>query len=201
MNLNPKNGIHSSFWCARSLACSLVLALAGFLLTSTIFVDYVYCCSADCPEFEKSTSPLWSYYFNLVNPYFQHLATVFTTANSLSQLSAQGSIWLLILLSTFLTMRLSIDRIGLRNSFLEIGQLLTWIIFFFEIGIYFICPSWKYVHVTNFQNGTLFSFFNNVDLLAASVVTILLFQLRAVQHRWTHFEWRKIYASANAAKV
>jgi hypothetical protein len=154
----------------------IISIVFGFLFLSTVLVDYVYCCNVNCAQYESITGPLWSYYFNQVNPFFQDHASKNVYFWPLMELSVQAAIWLIVCLASFVQVRRIVGRVTTRMALFDTLQLSMWIVFLFELGIYFICPSWRSSQVSNLQNVTPFRFFNNTDLLIFSVIMIVTLQ-------------------------
>lgn len=136
-----------------------------------MLVDYVYCCSVNCGEFDSATAPLWSYYFNLVNPFFTGAAK---WIQPLSQLSTQALLWLFAFSFSFYQIRRR--NAGSPNAIFDASLVVAWIAFLFEVGLFFICPSWRDTHVTNLQSNTILAFFDNTDLLISSMIVVIVFQ-------------------------
>jgi hypothetical protein len=172
----------------------VVCVLFGFLLLSAVLVDYVYCCSVSCNEFDSLTAPLWSYYFNLVNPFLSSVARSGFYLGPLSQLSTQALVWLAALGVSFAQVRRR--KVKSTRAMFDSVLFLASIVFLFEVGLFIICPTWRSVHVTNLQNNTVFAFFNNSDLLISSAFIIVILQIARAftpkyqSNRGTRFSWR-----------
>ena len=151
----------------------LISFVFGFLFLSTVLVDYVYCCSVNCVQFESITGPLWGYYFTRVNPFFLEYASKSTYFWPMIQLSGQAAIWLILFLASFVQVRRTLGKVTSRSALIDALQLSTWIVFLFEMGIFFLCPSWESSQVSNLQSSTPLRFFNNADLLVLSVIMIV----------------------------